>query len=59
MEGKREARHRAGYERKPVEPGEFDVLDNEMAHPDARTRFAPCLAARNSAEDIPNTAAYG
>lgn len=30
----REARHRAGYEQKPVEPGEFDAWDNEQVWPD-------------------------
>ena len=29
-----EARHRAGYERNPVEPGEFDAWSNEQVWPD-------------------------
>lgn len=29
-----ERRHRAGYARKPVRPGEFDVWENEQAWPE-------------------------
>jgi metal-responsive CopG/Arc/MetJ family transcriptional regulator len=30
-----ERQHRAGYERKPVKPGEFDAWENEQAWGDA------------------------